>query len=801
MLWLVCFLLASLDIVRDGKSDYSIWLAPDAIPAERRAADELQTYIEQMTGAKLAIEATARPAGSRIRLEPLSGAGAEQFSWKLDGRDLVIAGGRPRGVLYGVYTLLDQWGCRWYTRDVSRIPKLRNLRVSDLSGRLQGPAFEYREPFFFEAWEKNWAARNRSNGHFQELDESTGGRLRYQPFVHSFYDILPPKEHFAAHPEYYSFIDGKRRWERGQLCLTNPEVLKRTVDRVRQWIGENPEAMIISVSQNDWEGWCECDKCRRVEEEEGGEHSGPILRFVNAVAGEIEKTHPEKLIDTLAYWYTENPPLKERPRRNVRIRLCPIGVCESHAYEKCPRSAYFVKNLRAWSKITKQLYIWHYNTNFSHYLLPFPDFDELAADVPMYRRHGVAGLFMQGSYAKNGGGELAELRAWVIARQLWDPATKVDEAVTEFLEGVYGPAARHMRAYYDLLQSQVRRPDRHIYIFNLPEYAADFVARAEEIFSQAMRAAGSEEVRRRVDRQRLAIEYLKLLEARRYEVRGSEYAPADVGLVKDQFETLLGRLRSFGITSIHEGRDLEYDIQDYATVKAQPVSTLENEHLRVDVTPDMSGRVIRIVDKKSGRNLLRKVDPGERPYPDVGGASAAAHADYQARAWPATWSLVSAAAQQVKLEGIVSNGLRIRRTLRLDGEELKTETVLENPGSEAIEAVLRVSADLDPGDIDGARVVFTSVGGEETVRALIRAGEQPTGSELWWGGKLPAGTWRVESGTWRVGNTFAPAEIERAALHWTAKGSWRATLGLWSKAGQLKAGDVLRIGASYRLQP
>lgn len=145
--------------------------------------------------------------------------------------------------------------------------------------------------------------------------------------------------------------------------LTNPEVRRLGVERVRQWIKENPEAMILSVSQNDWEGWCECDNCRRVEQEEGGEHSGPILRFVNAIAEEIEKTNPDKLIDTLAYWYTENPPLKVRPRPNVRIRLCPIGVCEAHPYEQCPRSAYFMKNLRAWNKITNQLYIWHYNTS------------------------------------------------------------------------------------------------------------------------------------------------------------------------------------------------------------------------------------------------------------------------------------------------------------------------------------------------------------------------------------------------------------------------------------------------------
>jgi len=244
--------------------------------------------------------------------------------------------------------------------------------------------------------------------------------------------------------------------EKGQLCLTNPDVLRLSVSAVLEWIREHPEATIYSVSQNDWDGWCECDNCRRTEREEGGAHSGPILRFVNALAAEVEKKHPGKLIDTLAYLYSEAPPLRARPRPNVRIRLCPIGVCQAHPYEKCPYNAYFMKNLRAWSKITNQLYIWHYNTNFSNYLLPFPDFDERAADLPMYRRHGVVGLFLEGAYPPGGGGEMGELHAYVTARLLWDTAASPEKSVNEFLEAVYGPAAPPMRSFFDLMHKLVR---------------------------------------------------------------------------------------------------------------------------------------------------------------------------------------------------------------------------------------------------------------------------------------------------------------------------------------------------------
>ncbi len=142
------------------------------------------------------------------------------------------------------------------------------------------PAFEYREPFFTEAADKDWAARNRVNGSFQKLDASTGGKVSYYPFVHSFYTLLPPKQYFQDHPEYYALVDGKRRGDDAQLCLTNPDVLRLAIQTVLKWIDEHPEASIFSVSQNDTRGWCECENCRRIEQEEGGAHSGPILRFV-----------------------------------------------------------------------------------------------------------------------------------------------------------------------------------------------------------------------------------------------------------------------------------------------------------------------------------------------------------------------------------------------------------------------------------------------------------------------------------------------------------------------------------------
>jgi hypothetical protein len=784
----------AITLVRQGRSNYTIVVAAQASLSVQRASRELQRFIEEMSGARLPVVTDDQPAHGDLVLLGDSAAlrklkiqvpsGPESFVIQTIGNTLVIAGGRQRGTMYGVYTFLDELGCRWFTRDVSRIPKKPTIEIAPMS-ETHKPAFEYREPFFTEAWDKDWAARNRTNGDHTQLDDSTGGKLQYYPFVHSFYQLLPPAQYFAQHPEYYSLIDGKRRAERGQLCLTNPAVLRLAIAQVETWIKEHPEATIFSVSQNDWEGWCECDRCRRVEQEEGGEHSGPLLRFVNAVAEEIGKRHPDKLIDTLAYWYTENPPLKVRPAANVRIRLCPIGICVAHSFTECPRSAYFYKNLAAWSKITNQLYIWHYNTNFSHYLMPFPDFDELAADIPVYQEHGVVGLFMQGAYARGGGGENSELRAYVLARLLWDPSINVSRTVDEFLDGVYGPAGRAMREYFDLLHREVRPPaGQHLWIFNVPDYSADFLPRAKEIFARAEALAPDDATRRRVLKARLPVEYYEFLRDSAFEVRGETYGPRDPDSLIARGTALFSRMRSFGIESIHERETLDRDEKRLSEMKSLPAIMLENDAWRVDVVPKLNARVVRMIDKATGR--------------DAGGQLATAHNDYYAKAWDIGWIPdLQINATRLTLIGHCDNGVRLLRTLELTNSGLHTITIAENTGKSPVSTALQVRAELAAGDIDAAAMRFTRMSGARIEKKFIVEGEPPTGKETWTGGDRPAGQWHLLRSDDALFTRFVDAQVERSYLNWTAKSQPGVIFGIWSPERVLAPGQSLRLEADY----
>jgi len=557
-----------LTLAADGKSDYAIIIPSRPAPAEARAARELQTSLYTVTGVSLPIRSDHPPNPSKAILlgNPQNNVAIRSLRIPFDAKalgdegyvmrtvfdTLVLGGMTPRATMYAAYGFLeDVVGCRWYGAEATVMPKRRTLTVTPMSS-IVTPAFEYREPFYTEAWDKDWAARNRCNGTFMQLDEETGGKIGYHPFVHTFWAILPPDQYFAQHPEYYSELDGVRKVEGGQLCLTNPEVLRLTVECVRRWIREHPEARIFSVSQNDWYGCCQCAECKKVIEEEGAQ-SGLVLRFVNAVAEQVCKDHPEKLIDTLAYQWTEQPPAKVRPHTNVRVRMAPIGNCFGHPIDGCERNKKPFENLLAWAKITDNLYIWHYNTNFAHYLAPFPDFDELQGSTRAYKKLGVKGIFYEGAYPRGGGSEFAELRSWVLAKLLWDPSRDVWKLVDEFVNGYYGKAARPIRDYLRLLHDVVKKENIHFGIYDHPKNLGylrkDLVDKAEALFAEAERLAAGRPELERVQKARLAIDYTRLAQAETPEER-AKYA-----------DVVAEKIRRFGIHEVREGQPVEHFLQ------------------------------------------------------------------------------------------------------------------------------------------------------------------------------------------------------------------------------------------------
>jgi len=445
---------SAMILAERGQAKAVIVVAPDASEPVQYAAKELAHFLGEISGGRFQI--TPEPVEGQTSIlvgQPIGRElGEEETAIRTTYDGLVLTGGEPRGTLYAVYTFLeDHLGCRWWSSTETTLPKTSTIEIGTIYERY-APILEYREPFWYDAHDADWAVRNKCNGNSVRCDAQRGGKHKYEGFVHTFYPLIPPQKYFDAHPEWFSEIDGKRTTERAQLCLTNEEMRQELVKNLRARLRANPGATIASVSQNDWHGNCQCAKCAAVEKEEGSP-AGLMIRFVNAVAEDIEEEFPHVAISTLAYQYTRKPPLHVKPRDNVIVRLCSIEASFSVPLSH-ERNKPFRDDIVGWSKICDRLYVWDYVTNFRHHVMPHPNLRVLGPNVKFFADHSVKGLFEQGAYTTNGA-EMAELRAWVLAKLLWNPNLYPEPLIDEFIRGYYESAAPHIKAYLDVTHDAV----------------------------------------------------------------------------------------------------------------------------------------------------------------------------------------------------------------------------------------------------------------------------------------------------------------------------------------------------------
>jgi hypothetical protein len=353
------------------------------------------------------------------------------------------------------------------------------------------PAFEYREPYWFAGFDPVWKARNGANGETPLIPNELGGCVIYQGFAHTFYPLVPPERFFATHPEWFSLINGRRTHENAQLCLSNPELRDFVVERVKELLRAAPDAKIVSVTQNDCGGACQCPACKAIDDAEGS-FSGSMIAFVNYIAEKIEPEFPNVAVDTFAYQYTRKPPKSLKPRPNVIVRLCSIECNFREPFDD-PSNAAFLADLDGWSKICHRLYIWDYTTDFANYVLPHPNWFTLDADARLFAKYNVRGVFSEGAY-QGWGGEMGELRAWVLAQLFWNPQQDDRALIREFLDGYYGPAAaKPILRYLDLEYDAAKGFYLGCYTRpNAPHRTFKVLAEAERLWQRAEQAAASD---------------------------------------------------------------------------------------------------------------------------------------------------------------------------------------------------------------------------------------------------------------------------------------------------------------------
>ena len=548
-------------IAENGESKFHIVNHKYCDETVRFASSELQKYLLLSTGAIVPyFSDRCPPRGPEIRIgafvrgetEWEKDVHPEGFVIKGDGENITITAKSSRGVLYGVYRFFEIFcNFRCFTKDVENIDKFSVLDI-DLTEIKEEPSFDFRDAYFRNAFDGDFCAKNRLNSSVADISRAKGGRMKWFNFHHSFNDLVSDTLYFEKHPEYFSEIDGVRQKD-SQLCLSNPDVLKIAEQTLRRWIKENPECKVFSVAQNDNHRRCTCPKCMEIEKQEGSP-AGPIIHFVNKLADAIKEDYPDVLIHTFAYTYSLPAPKLVVARDNVIVRICSLSCRFDKPFEILAREniggedAKFVNAIHEWKTHAKNLYVWDYAVNFRNYPQPFMHLDVLKENINFFFKNGVRGVLEQGNFAYGGGCSGDDLKAYVIARLLWDVNADVFDEVSRFCDSVYGESAgKVMKEYYALLNDVCQKAPLSIYQFPDADYVDDvWVKRATKLLKKAKKLARRKRAKRRIEREELSIRFLVLTRMELSE-RGRN----------KKIQKFFEDLKSHGIMEIRERRPLK----------------------------------------------------------------------------------------------------------------------------------------------------------------------------------------------------------------------------------------------------
>ena len=507
-----------IEMVKNGRAVSRI-LVDTSNAIDLQAAELLQDFVERITGAKIEIlsfeneKQTGDILIGNFQL-PVNGIDREKitedgFALTTNDGYIRIVHGTGKGSIYGVVTLLeDYFGIHYFAENIYTIHENENMLMPSDVIRLENPSFRYRQTQSYSQRDPIYRLWHRLESPHEVFVQSL--------WVHTFNRLLPASEFGASHPEYYAFINGERRpGTASQWCLTNPEVFEIVAARLDTLFKENPDRHIISVSQNDSQTHCFCDECRAIDEYEGSP-SGTIIRFMNKLA----ERFPDKEISTLAYLYSVPPPRHVKPLPNVNIMLCNINCTREVPLTDNESGQEFVRHMEGWAAITNNIFVWDYGINFDNYISPFPNLHILQPNMQLFHKNNATMHFSQIAGSK--GGDFSELRAYLVAKLMWNTSINLESVMQTFLKEFYGEAAApYLYQYIRLRESALIESEIGLWIYDTPITHKDgmlndaMMQQYKDLFDKAEQAvAGNQTFLDRVREARLPIMYAELEIAR-----------------------------------------------------------------------------------------------------------------------------------------------------------------------------------------------------------------------------------------------------------------------------------------------
>ena len=271
------------------------------------------------------------------------------------------------------------------------------------------------------------------------------------------------EEIFEKHPAWFALYGGKRQNQPGQrlnqLCYSNQELFQETVRNVRAQFDHYKIEMVSVMPPDGYTAICQCPLCTgkdSPERDQRGLASDYVWDFVNRVAKEVGKTHPDKKVLNCAYGIYSLPPLRiDKLEPNVVVSI----VGGRRPMNNKPEQQQAVRQLReSWLAKTSNPILIFENYPFTARGWYLPAFTPHTMGASVNETKGISQgediwLSVRQDFEKSGMG-FNHFLVYFTQRMYWGGKEQdVDAILREYVRLFYGPAEAEMNAFFDYCEA------------------------------------------------------------------------------------------------------------------------------------------------------------------------------------------------------------------------------------------------------------------------------------------------------------------------------------------------------------
>lgn len=471
-----------------GKANYNIVVSPSASASELFAADELASYLHNMSDAVFVVKTTSGDRSIVVGITP--SREPEQWGICVSGKNIILSGGDSRGIIYAVYAFLQQLGCRWIAPDYdffegsSRyIPSLPELIYRHQVDLIAKPEMKYRKFCVEEGKSHNtanllqlidWMPKLQYNTLVIPLNYQGSGKVKWDNWRerltpelqkrgiiievggHGYENFLNAEMEngklFELHPEWFGMDEnGKRSTDKHTVfCTSNHDAVNYLLNNVIAYLKSHSEIEIFDFWPPDMDKWCCCPECSKISIEQ--RH----FELVNHVAAALKKQFPKVRLECIAYSRYLTPPENVKIDPAVLLDFCPVTQnYQVQFYDTTSaKNKMYSENLLKWLGAFKgEISIYSYYRKYKWKSLPniFPHY--LQNELKYFRNIGIKGVSV---YSEPDDWFVYGPNYYVLGKLAQNTDTEVDKLMTEYTGLLFGPAAGVMSEVYQALEEIVR---------------------------------------------------------------------------------------------------------------------------------------------------------------------------------------------------------------------------------------------------------------------------------------------------------------------------------------------------------